>query len=271
MMGAAPTGQALPRMRRLADVMVWGGFNWQVGAAATPRACACPCCARPAQTASKSALLLPQVSKQEADAPAGLPAPAAEPSASGSDSGGGGGGSDSGGGGASIAGGAGRRARCLTTCTPAQAGWERNCTRQCEPANSPLALPLSTPSCNTALRCTELWFACCALLRCAAVLAVGVGAIILAVLFAVLLVARYRRALTDPLSQAEAGTAAVGAGAGGAADGGWGGRGDLQCMTQAADALCSAFTPCGTSCPCCSNAALERCLLPSPSLPALCA
>jgi hypothetical protein len=38
MMEAAPTDHALPRMRRLADVMVWGGFNWQVGAAAIPRA-----------------------------------------------------------------------------------------------------------------------------------------------------------------------------------------------------------------------------------------
>ena len=54
------------------------------------------------------------------------------------------------------------------------------------------------------------------MLCCAAVLAVGVGAIIMAVLFAVLLVARSRRALTEPLTQAEAGTAAAGGG-----DGGW--------------------------------------------------
>ena len=33
MVETTPTGQALPRMRRLADAMVWGGFNWQAGAA----------------------------------------------------------------------------------------------------------------------------------------------------------------------------------------------------------------------------------------------
>jgi hypothetical protein len=154
----------------------------------------------------------------------------------------------------------------LHTCTE----WAKELQQAMRAGKQPLGPPALDPQLQhcTALRCTGLWFACCALLRCAAVLAVGVGAIILAVLFAVLLVARYRQALTDPLSQAEAGTAAVGAC--GTADGGWGGRGVLQCMTQAADALCSAFTPCGTSCPCRSDAALKRCLLPSPSLPTLC-